>query len=160
MKLPVLAFLLAIPVLASGPADSPPKGFEHWTGASIKETGQDLMQKAASDPSHMASKRLVDFPNETFMLAHREIDGTPEWHETQVDVFVVESGSATLIVGGTLNNAKTVSPHEKRDGTIEGGAKVPLAAGDIVRIPARTPHELLLKGSGEFNYFVIKIKGY
>lgn len=160
MKFAVLAFLLAIPALASGPANSPPEGFEHWTAASIRETSQNLKQKASSDPNHMAAQSLVDFPNEIFMLAHREVDGKPEWHETQADVFVVESGSATLVVGGTLENAETVSPHEKRNGTIQGGSKVPLAAGDIVRIPAGTPHQLLLNGSGEFNYFVIKIKGY
>lgn len=160
MKFLLLACLLAIPTLASGPTDAPPEGFEHWTASSIKETVQTLKQKAASDPNHIASERLVDFPNETFMLAHREVDGKPEWHETQADVFVVESGSATLIVGGTLENAETVSPHEKRNGTIQGGARVPLAAGDIVRIPARTPHELLLNGSGEFDYFVVKVKGY
>ena len=160
MKFVVLACMLAIPALAAGPADGPPEGFEHWTAASIKEASQSLKQKAASDPSHMASERLVDFSNETFMLAHREVDGKPEWHETQADVFVVESGSATLLVGGILENAETVAPHEKRNGTIQGGAKVPLGPGDVVRIPAGVPHQLLLNGSGEFNYFVVKIKGY
>jgi len=30
----------------------------------------------------------------------------------------------------------------------------------VIRIPARVPHQLLLDGSQEFNYFVIKVKGY
>ncbi len=94
------------------------------------------------------------------MLVHRESDGQAEWHETQADVFFVQSGSATLLVGGTLMNGETVSPHEKRNGTIQGGARRKLSAGDIIRIPARTPHQLLLEGSPEFNYFVVKVKGY
>src|SRR5690242_21720508 len=84
MKFVVLACMLAIPALAAGPADGPPEGFEHWTAASIKEASQSLKQKAASDPSHMASERLVDFSNETFMLAHREVDGKPRSEERRV----------------------------------------------------------------------------
>jgi mannose-6-phosphate isomerase-like protein (cupin superfamily) len=100
---------------------------------------------------------LADFPNDSAMLVHRESDGPPEWHETQVDV---QSGSATLVVGGTLVNGETVGPHEKRNGTIQGGMRRKLSAGDVVRIPAGVPHQLLLEGSPEFNYFVIRIKGY
>jgi mannose-6-phosphate isomerase-like protein (cupin superfamily) len=89
------------------------------------------------------------------LLAHREADGQAEWHETEADVFFVRSGSATLIVGGTMPNAETVAPHEKRGASIQGGVR-----GDIVRIPARAPHQLLLDGAHEFTYFVVKVKGY
>jgi hypothetical protein len=61
-------------------------------------------------------KQLSDYPNEAFLLVRREADGPPEWHETQSDVFFVQSGSATLIVGGTVLKGETVAPHEKRHG--------------------------------------------
>lgn len=160
MKLLLLGCLLAIPTLPSGPNEAGPEGFKHWTAAMIKENSQSLKQKAAKDPNHMALENLADFPNELFLQAHREIDGKPELHETQADVFVVQSGRATLVVGGELENAETVAPHEKRNGTIRGGTRVTLREGDIVHIPARQPHQLLLEGSGEFNYFVVKVKGY
>jgi mannose-6-phosphate isomerase-like protein (cupin superfamily) len=72
----------------------------------------------------------------------------------------VQSGSATLVVGGTLVGAENTEPHEKRNGTIEGGVRQKLSAGDVVRIPPKVPHQLLLDGSPEFTYFVVKIKGY
>lgn len=72
----------------------------------------------------------------------------------------MQSGSATLVVGGIMVGGETVEPHEKRNGTIEGGIRRKLSAGDIVRIPARMPHQLLLGGSREFTYSVIKVKGY
>jgi mannose-6-phosphate isomerase-like protein (cupin superfamily) len=75
-------------------------------------------------------------------------------------VFVVQSGSATLVVGGTMVGGEITEPHEKRNGTIEGGVRRKLTAGDIVRIPARVPHQILLDGSKGFTYFVIKVKGY
>jgi mannose-6-phosphate isomerase-like protein (cupin superfamily) len=115
---------------------------------------------ATADPHRFAVQLLADFPNDSAMLVHREADGPPEWHETQVDVFFVQAGSATLVLGGTLVNGETVGPHEKRNGTIQGGVRRRLSAGDVVRIPPGVPHQLLLEGSHEFNYFVVKIKGY
>jgi len=114
---------------------------------------------ATADPHHFAVELLADFRNDSAMLVHRESGGTPEWHETQADVFFVQSGSATLVVGGTLVNGETVGPHEKRNGTIQGGIRRKLSAGDVVRIPSGVPHQLLPEGSPEFNYFVVKIKG-
>src|ERR1700690_1516106 len=49
-------------------------------------------------------------------------------------------------------------PPEKRNGAIEGGIRYHLSAGDVVRIPARTPHQILLDGSKGFTYFVVKVK--
>ncbi len=130
------------------------------TATDLQTVDKTLAEKAATDSHHAASKTLSDYPNDLFMLAHREADGQSELHETQADVFVVESGSATLVVGGTMVNAETTAPHEKRNGTIQGGTRQKLSAGDIVRIPANTPHQLVLDGAKEFTYFVIKIKGY
>jgi mannose-6-phosphate isomerase-like protein (cupin superfamily) len=155
-----LPFLVAIPLLAA-PSEAPfPAGFEHWTAEDMRTSNKSLAGKTTSDAHHAASEPLSDFPNELFMLARREADGQPELHETQADVFVVQSGSATLVVGGTLINAETTVPHEKRNGTIQGGTRQKLSPGDIVRIPANMPHQLVLDGAPEFTYFVIKIKGY
>jgi mannose-6-phosphate isomerase-like protein (cupin superfamily) len=140
--------------------ESTPAGFEYWSAASLKQIGQTLSQEAAKDSNHLAVRQLADFPNELFLLGRREADGQVEWHETQADVFVVQSGSATLLVGGTMINGETVAPHEKRNGSIQGGVRQKLSAGDIVHIPARVPHQLLLDGAHEFTYFVIKVKGY
>jgi mannose-6-phosphate isomerase-like protein (cupin superfamily) len=58
----------------------------------------------------------------------------------------VQSGSATLLVGGTMVGGEGVQPHEGRNGTIQGGKRIKLSAGDIVRIPAREPHQVLARG--------------
>jgi mannose-6-phosphate isomerase-like protein (cupin superfamily) len=155
-----LLSLLLIPLLSMVGEESTPAGFEYWSAASLKQIGQTLSQEAAKDSHHLAVRQLSDFPKELFLLGRREADGQVEWHETQADVFVVQSGSATLLVGGTMINGETVAPHEKRNGSIQGGVRQKLSAGDIVHIPARVPHQLLLEGAHEFTYFVIKVKGY
>jgi mannose-6-phosphate isomerase-like protein (cupin superfamily) len=160
MKKLVWLFVLAVPLLVAESQGPLPAGVEHWTASDLQNVKKGLVEKAASDSHRAATKTISDFPNELFLLAHREADGVPELHETQADVFVVESGTATLVVGGTLVNAETTAPHEKRNGTIQGGTRQKLTAGDIVRIPANMPHQLLLDGAQEFTYLVIKVKGY
>ena len=160
MKSLWLLGVLALPPMVAVPEETAPDGFVRWTSASLAPMTESLSAKAASDPHHAATQRLGDFTNEYFLLAHREADGQAEWHENEVDVFFVQSGSATLIVGGTMPNAETVSPHEKRGAAIQGGVRQKLSPGDIIRIPARTSHQLLLDGAHEFSYFVVKVKGY
>ena len=137
-----------------------PEGFEYWSAVSLKDTQQQLAKEAASNETHLGLRRFTEFPNDLSMMAHREADGQPELHETQADVFVAVSGSATLVVGGTLVGAKMTEPHELRNGTIQGGMRQKLSPGDIVRIPAKTPHQVVLDGANEFTYFVVKVKGY
>ena len=152
--------LIAIALLMVSTDEKMPDGFQQWTGASLKDLGQMLKTEADASSHHMSVRRLADFPQDTFMLSRRQADGIVEWHENQVDVFFVQSGSATLLVGGTMVGGELTEPHEKRNGTIQGGIKRKLSAGDVVRIPPQVPHQLLLDGSPEFTYFVIKVKGY
>jgi len=152
--------LIAIPLLVVRSEEPIPTGFEHWTPATLQRATQALAADAATDPHHFAVKQISDYPNEAFLLVHREANGQVEWHETQGDVFFVQSGFATLIVGGTYLNGETLAPHEKRNGSIQGGARQKLSAGDVVRIPARVPHQVVLDGAHEFTYLVIKVKGY
>lgn len=155
-----LGCLLALFVLFASAQETVPVGFELWTAASLEQMGQALNTEAAGNAHHIAVQQLADFSDDTFMLSRREADGSVEWHENQADIFLVESGSATLVVGGKMIGGETVAPHEKRNGSIEGGIRRKLSAGDIVRIPPQTPHQLLLDGSKGFTYFVIKVKGY
>ena len=155
-----LLFVLFVPLLGSTSQEAAPTGFELWTSKSVSPQMADMVMEAPSDPHQFAVRLLADYPGDSILLVHRAADGPPEWHETQADVFFVQSGSATLVVGGKLVNGETVGPHEKRNGSIVGGVRRKIAAGDVVRIPSRVPHQVLLEGSVAFDYFVVKIKGY
>ncbi len=151
-------FAVSLPILTA--QETVPEGFEQWTADSLKQIDQTLKVEAGKNAHHVAVQRLRDFPNDLFMLSRREADGIVEWHETQADIFFVQSGSATLVVGGTLVGGDTVEPHEKRNGTIQGGIRRKLSAGDVVRIAPKVPHQILLDGAPNFTYFVVKVKGY
>jgi mannose-6-phosphate isomerase-like protein (cupin superfamily) len=160
MKKMLLFCLFAIPLGAVVPDEAVPAGFEHWTPAFFAQLAQTLGPKSAADAHHVASQKLCDYPNDWIAEVHRVGDGSPELHETQVDVFFVQSGSGVLIVGGTLTGADTIAPNELRNGTIQGGVRRKLTTGDVVRIPARIPHQVLLDGAKEITYAVVKVKNY
>ena len=154
----LFVFAIALPVMTA--QETVPQGFEIWTAESLKQLQPTLHADAAKNPHHISTQRLVEFAHDAYMVSYREADGVVEWHENQADIFFVQSGSATLVVGASMMGGDTIEPHEKRNGTIQGPVRRKLSAGDVVRIPAKIPHQLLLDGSGPFTYFVVKVKGY
>src|SRR5689334_4039961 len=151
MKLLALALLMAGFAL---PAGDPP-GFYMWKSAELKGFSKTLAPKM--NDQKLASQQLVTVGKYLFMVAHREASGEAEYHATQADIFVVESGEATLNYGGELAGGKTTAPNEMRAPAIKGGMEKKLAAGDVVTIPAKMPHQLKLAAGKEFTYFVVKV---
>jgi len=151
MKLIVTALLVAGFAAPAGD----PAGFHLWKAAELKTLSQSLAAKM--NATKTATQQLTNFANYSFMLAHREAPGEAEFHETQADIFVVESGEASLTYGGSVVGGKTTAPHEIRGTSISGGMETKLAAGDLVTIPAKTAHQLKVDPGKEFTYFVVKV---
>ena len=148
---------LALALLLAGfalPAGDPP-GFYLWKSAELKGFGKSLAPKM--NEKKLASQSLASYGNYTFNVAHREATGEAEYHATQADVFIVQSGEATLVVGGELIDGKTSAPNEMRAAAIKGGTEKKLAAGDVATIPAKTAHQLKLEAGKEFTYFYVKV---
>jgi len=83
--------------------------------------------------------------------------GSSEMHEHEAEIFVVESGEGTLVTGGRIVNPRTEKPGEIRGTSIDGGERHRVAAGDIIHIAARTPHQLVIENGKSFTYFVVKV---
>ena len=151
LKLAVTALLCA--GFALNAADPP--GFHAWTSAELKGFSKSLAPKI--NAQKVATQQLTAFGNYSFMVAHREGPGEAEYHETQADIFVVENGQATLVYGGTMVDAKTTAPNEKRGPSINGGTEKKIGPGDVVTIPAKLPHQVKVDAGKPFTYFVIKV---
>ena len=149
MKSKLLLLFCALPLMAADPP-----GFVVWSASDLK--GMDKKLSAKVDGQKFSSEQLDKFGNHYAMMAHREGDGSAELHEKDADIFVVQSGSATLIVGGEMVNAKTSAPNEVRGTSIKNGTEHKVGPGDIVHIPAKVPHQLMV-GKGKFTYFVMKV---
>jgi len=74
------------------------------------------------------------------VIAQRRGAGEVEVHEKTNHVFIIVEGEATFVTGGTLVGAKDTAPGQKRAPNVEGGEVHHLTKGDVITIPAKTPH--------------------
>ena len=74
------------------------------------------------------------------VLAQRRGAGEAEVHETTNHVFIIVEGEATFVTGGTLVGAKQTAPGQIRASGVQGGQTHKLTKGDVITIPAKTPH--------------------
>jgi mannose-6-phosphate isomerase-like protein (cupin superfamily) len=125
-----------------------------YTAKDIQAMGQAL----AKDGKSFAGRDLERYGNHYTMMAMRESTGSSELHQHEADIFVVESGRATIVTGGKIVSPHTQKQGEIRGSSISGGERHVLQTGDIIHIPAGVPHQLLIEKE-PFNYFVIKVTG-
>ena len=150
----VTALVLALAtMLAQGAA--PAAAVRVWKSSDIAAKGKTLAQKL--DAQKAASEVVATEGNRTFMVAHREGPGLAEWHEKQADIMTISSGEVTLIFGGTIVDGKTTQAGEMRGPSIKGGTEVRLGAGDVLHIPAKVPHQMILAPGAQVTYFVTKV---
>ncbi len=132
-----------------------PAGFEMWKGTDLRAMDKTLAPRI--NAQKLAMQQLGNFGNHSLMVAHRQADGEAELHETQADIFIVQSGGGTLVAGGKVVNGKTTAPGEVRGTAIEGGEKRPLAPGDVAHIPAKMPHQVLVAKGSQITYAIVKV---
>ncbi len=142
--------LLAFPMLGAGPA-----GYKYWSAAELKSLSKPLTTKADAITS---SDNLGKFGRDHALMVHREGSGKAELHETDADVMVVVSGTGTIVVGGTMPGSKATAPGEVRAASIDGGLRQKIGPGDILHIPPKTPHQVLLAPGTQITYFTLKVK--
>lgn len=132
-----------------------PEGFGIWKGTVVQKAATDLASKI--DDHKFAWLPMGTYSNHYIGVSHREGNGGAELHQTQVDIWIVEDGEATLVLGGMIVDPKTVKPNEIRGKSIEGAVTYQLAKGDVVHIPVNVPHELRIASGKTFTYMVIKV---
>src|SRR5262245_21212698 len=74
------------------------------------------------------------------ILAQRRGAGEVEVHAKTHHVFIIVEGEATFITGGTLVGARDTAPDQIRASSVQGGQTHHLTKGDVITIPAKTPH--------------------
>lgn len=145
----ILGAVLTGVITQAAPAD-------HYSVADLTREMDKLKAQAATTGS--ASEKLQTYPGHFTMLAYRNKDGGGEIHRQLADIFYVVRGKATLLTEGSIPDAKEESAGEFRGKAVVGGKATALAAGDVVHIPAGTPHQLLVSSGEDFLYFVVKVQ--
>ena len=99
---------------------------------------------------------LLDASRYKLDAGRREAPGEVEYHAHVTDVMHVVDGTATVVVGGEMIDAREIAPGEIRARTSEGGEAHKLGQGDVLAIPNGLPHQFT-EVSDPFLYFVVKV---
>jgi glc operon protein GlcG len=90
--------------------------------------------------------------------SRRDKAGQAEVHVQDADLIYVVEGTFTFVTGGTLVDGKGTATDEIRGSSIEGGETRTLTRGDVIVVPAGTPH-WFKKVDGPVQYYVVKVRG-
>jgi glc operon protein GlcG len=89
--------------------------------------------------------------------SRREAAGQAEVHLDDADLIHVLDGAATFVTGGEVVDGKSTAADEIRGASIKGGETRLLAKGDVVIVPAGTPH-WFKEVKAPFLYYVVKVR--
>ena len=147
--LSVLSAMILLGVIVLVAAD--PDGYAQFSSADLKAK----VDAAKPDDHKVRLERVANWGNHSLLAIRRDGDGEAEVHDTQVDVIFVKSGEGTLILGGTMVEPRTTGPGEIRGKSIKGGISKKMAAGDVIHVPAKIPHQMLVPKTLTFE--VVKV---
>jgi mannose-6-phosphate isomerase-like protein (cupin superfamily) len=129
-SLMMLATLLTVAVFLT-PAAAPIGG---GVPAAVHYIGHDKVSAV------MAKGGAIVTDPGLIVLANRREAGQVEYHEHTNHIFIMVEGEATLVTGGTMVGAKRTNADQMVATSIEGGETYHLSKGDVITIPAKTPH--------------------
>jgi mannose-6-phosphate isomerase-like protein (cupin superfamily) len=92
------------------------------------------------------------------VLANRRGAGEVEVHEKTNHLFIIVEGEATFVTGGTLVGARQTAPGQTRAANVEGGTTYHLSKGDVITVPAKTPHWFKEVQTPTIAYYAINLE--
>jgi unsaturated rhamnogalacturonyl hydrolase len=140
------------------PTSEPPKSLPV-----VVFQGEDLARQIAQFVGPASQKgssggTIAKSGNLALMISVRTTSGGAEVHAHFDDLMIVQQGSATLVTGGTVVEAKTSGNGETHGTRIEGGQSQQIKAGDVLIIPAGVPHQLLIPAGTTYSALVAKVQ--
>ena len=130
------------------------------TAAALVPAATRYFAKEKVDAAFDKGAVLLERPDDgnfAVNTSRRDSPGTVEVHLKDADIMYVLKGSATVVTGGKLLDAKTVAPDEVRGSQLEGGETHNLVPGDVLIVPHGEPH-WFKEVKGPLLYFAVKVR--
>jgi len=124
--------------------------------SALTEQAKALVAQAKAGTG-LAELRLSQYRGHYTMLVARTGNGVGELHQHFADFLFVLDGEGTELTGGTMVAGKETDPGEIRGTKVEGATAHPLHKGDVIHIPAGTPHQALVAPGHTLSIFVVKV---
>ncbi len=123
--------------------------------------GAALLHLTAAELSaaFAAGKPVIENAGFKVHASRRIKAGEAELHLLDTDILYFLEGDATLVLGGKVVEPRNVTPTEIRGASIEGGELRPVKKGDLLIVPAGTPHWFKEVGKSPVLYYTVKSTG-
>jgi mannose-6-phosphate isomerase-like protein (cupin superfamily) len=168
----VLACLAALPSFASAQdtfggvtVEPRPEEYLHWDAAAFAAKKADL--RARLDAGNgiwgtgFAFDRVLeaaDYRPHNMSIVLREGYTQPEIHQLKWDLYVILEGSGTILVGGERTNwINDGRPPEQQHPGLKGAQAFQVTKGDIMHVPARVWHQVVLDEGKSMLYALINV---
>ena len=133
-------------------------GANALTNPEAGKASVSYFERAKVDAAFVKGAVLFDNSDKYMVHAsHRDKAGAVEVHEQDADIIYVLEGSATLVTGGEIIGGKLIAPGEIRGTDVKGGETRTISKGDVIIVPAGTPH-WFKEVPGPINYYVVKAR--
>ncbi len=143
--------------VASQVGTNPISKANFYSNQSLEQKGAAMLRDAPKAEG-LATFRFETYPDSYTQLSARPASGSGELHKRLQDNFFVVSGEATEIIGGQLIDPRETAPDEIRATRVEGGESHLMRKGDVLHVPANTPHQTVLAPGATFVYYVVKVE--
>ena len=156
MKLwPLLLSVLCAttPALAQSNAD-----IVYWPASKLSNYSATLKGRQTENKTMSASEILSDLGNHKFEILRRDGSGAGELHQNWTDIFVVQGGEATILYGGSIEDARDTGNGEIRGPRHMGGKSQKVTAGDVLVMPPGVAHQTIVEPGKLFFVLIVKVQ--
>ena len=154
-----LLFLLLLTLCASTPALAQSKSeIVYWPASTLSGYSATLKGRQTAQKTMSASEILSDLGNHKFEILRRDGSGAGELHQNWTDIFVVQGGEASILYGGSIEDAKDTGNGEIRGPRHVGGKSQKVAAGDVLVMPPGVAHQTIVEPGKLFFVLIVKVQ--
>lgn len=153
MLFPLVMLCVATPALAQSNAD-----IVYWPASTLNNYSATLKGRQTEKQTTSASEILSDLGNHKFEILRRDGSGAGELHQNWTDVFVVQGGEATILYGGSIEDARDTGNGEIRGPRLVAGKSQKVMAGDVLVMPPGVPHQTIVEPGKLFFVLIVKVQ--
>jgi mannose-6-phosphate isomerase-like protein (cupin superfamily) len=141
-----------------------PEEYLHWDAETFADIQRGL-ERQIEEGSRIWDTRFVftsvlpeaEHRPHDISIVHREGYTQPEIHELKWDLYVILDGSGTVLVGGERVGWVEGRPADEQQPELRGAQAFEVTKGDLVHVPARVWHQVVLQPGAAMTYALINV---
>lgn len=155
MKLTLLLAALSVaqPAFAQSTSE-----IVYWPASTLSGYSPTLKERQTAKKTTSASEILSDLGNHKFEILRRDGSGAGELHQNWTDIFIVQGGEATILYGGSIEEARDTGNGEIRGPKHVGGKAQKVATGDVLVMPPGVAHQTIVEPGKSFFVLIVKVQ--